>query len=300
MGANSWPRISPQYYTQIYDAVVGAVQEINPDQKFIGLSLAHGVANGDYLKYFLNSANHKPGIPLDMIAYHHYSFPQYNDTDMWGTILKSTQQFLDGVVELEKIRLELSPHTLLNIEEFGIIVGTGKEFHPPPLPKEYWNFAATQYGYAFAWLSNLGNVHALGMSQFVGYPGNFPSLPMIDWQDGQVNARYWALRMIIDHLGPSGGQRKIHIVKTTSSNAGEVYSAGFITHHTSQHPQRKLLLTNLTPSTVTVYVAGVSGGELFYVDVRTGAKGKPAHERIQGDRVSLGGYAVAVVVLPEN
>jgi len=291
-------QLSPEYYTQIYDAVVGAIHQIDPTMKFIGLSLAHGIDGAPYLQYFLNASNHQPGIPLDLIAYHHYSFPQYNDTDMWGTVLNTTQQFLNAVVELEQIRKNLSPNTLLDIEEFGIIVGTGRETNPPPLPETYWNFAAVQYGYGFAFLSNLGGVRGLGMSQFVGYPGNFPSLPMIDWRNGKVNARYWALSIIIDHLGPAHGTRTVNVVDSLSSDNTVIYPAAFITQSAGESPRRKLLLINLKGDMVNVNIDSINGGQLVYVDTRTGAEGEPVAVPIQANTITLGGFAVAIVTLP--
>jgi hypothetical protein len=289
-------RISPQLYTKIYDSIVNKAKHIDQATKYTGLALAHGMQGDDYLSYFLNASNHEANTPLDMITYHHYAFPSYNDTKMHNYVFYSTQQFLDSVIRLEKIRKQLAPNTKVNIEEFGIIVGTGRETSPPPLPKEYWNMAAAQYGYAYAWLSNLGGVDALGMSQFVGYPGNFPSLPMIDGVDGKVNARYWALRIIIAHLGPDHGKRSVNVMYSASSQADNVYSTAFITRNTSGM-KKKLLLVNKGIDAVNVHIDGINNGSIEYVDLRTGDKGVPKVERITGNMVTLGGFAVAVIIL---
>jgi len=281
---------------------VSSIHQIAPKVKFIGISLAHGidpVATPEYLRYFLNSSNHKTGVPLDMIAYHHYAFPKYNDSDMWGSVLNSTKQFLNQVIINERIRKELAPDTQLNIEEFGTIVGTGRETNPPPLPDSYWNSQAVQYGYAFAFLSNLGGVHALGMSQFVGYPGNFPSLPMIDWKDGKVNARYWALRILVEELGLAHGKRKINVVKSSSSNSDIVYTAAFNTTR-NNISKRKVLLINLVEDNVIIHIEGMKGGQIVYVDTRTGAKGEPVYEAIARNSILIGGYAVAIVTYPHQ
>ena len=41
----------------------------------MGLALARAGASPRYFEYFLNPANHKPGIPLDFISYHFYAHP---------------------------------------------------------------------------------------------------------------------------------------------------------------------------------------------------------------------------------
>ncbi|HEY6900751.1 MAG TPA: glycosyl hydrolase family 39, partial [Puia sp.] len=68
--------MSPEFYTKLYDVIVSALKKVSPDTKFIGLSLAL-TQNPAYFEYFLNPKNHKPGIPLEGISYHHYSGPSF-------------------------------------------------------------------------------------------------------------------------------------------------------------------------------------------------------------------------------
>jgi hypothetical protein len=63
--------MSPQTYTKIYDAMVTALKQVIPDAKFVGMALAN--EKPEWFEYFLNPANHKPGIPLEMISYHCYA-----------------------------------------------------------------------------------------------------------------------------------------------------------------------------------------------------------------------------------
>ncbi|MEJ7684540.1 MAG: hypothetical protein WKG06_43170 [Segetibacter sp.] len=70
--------ISPQLYTKMYDAIVSEMKKISPDTKFVGISVAYN-KNPEWFEYFLNPKNHKPGIPLDGISYHHYSTPSWPD-----------------------------------------------------------------------------------------------------------------------------------------------------------------------------------------------------------------------------
>ncbi len=62
---------TPRAYTKIYDAIVMAIHSVSPGTKFVGMALAF--ERPDWFEYFLNPANHKPGIPLDMISYHCYA-----------------------------------------------------------------------------------------------------------------------------------------------------------------------------------------------------------------------------------
>ena len=66
---------SPEMYTKYYDAVVTEMHKVSPETKFVGLSLAMPSLNPKYFEYFLNHANHAPGVPLDYISYHFYAVP---------------------------------------------------------------------------------------------------------------------------------------------------------------------------------------------------------------------------------
>jgi hypothetical protein len=68
-------RFSPADYTRLYDAVVEAMRRVQPTMKFVGVSLAMPGRAPEFFDYFLNPANHKPGLPLDYISYHFYAIP---------------------------------------------------------------------------------------------------------------------------------------------------------------------------------------------------------------------------------
>jgi hypothetical protein len=110
---------------------------------------------------------------------------------------------------------------------------------------------------------------------------------MVDWNDGKPNARYWVLKLLHDHFGPSDKQVEI---ETTNAY---VYSLAFVTHD----GKHRVLLVNKRDRKFDVTVAGASGGQLEYVDQTTGFR-PPAMTKLTGDTTSLGGYSVAVVTLP--
>jgi len=65
--------MTPERYTQLYDVIVWAIREVSPKTKFAGMALGLLSFEPGFFEYFLNPKNHRPGIPLDIIAYHFYA-----------------------------------------------------------------------------------------------------------------------------------------------------------------------------------------------------------------------------------
>ncbi len=112
---------SPEEYTANYDAIVASLHALNPSMKFVGLALAFPERNPAMFEYFLNHANHKPGIPLDMISYHFYATPTKEQTvENWQySFFDQADKFLVGVRFIESIRKRLSPETKVDMDEVG-------------------------------------------------------------------------------------------------------------------------------------------------------------------------------------
>ena len=104
-------QMTPQQYTERYDAVVEALHRVAPHMKFAALALGYPSRGPDYFEYFLNHAHHKPGIPLDMITYHFYATPSADQTPeiQQYTFFDQADHFLDTVRYVESIRQRLSP-----------------------------------------------------------------------------------------------------------------------------------------------------------------------------------------------
>ena len=66
---------------------------------------------------------------------------------------------------------------------------------PDRIPHAYWNAAGALYGYLFIEESKLG-VDVIGESQLVGYPSQFPSVSMMNYNTGKPNARYWVVKLL--------------------------------------------------------------------------------------------------------
>jgi hypothetical protein len=293
--------MSPETYTRLYDAVVEAMRGVQPGLKFVGVSLAQPSQKPEFFEYFLNPKNHKPGIPLDYISYHHYAVPAPDHTPdvQQYTFFAQADGFLNFVRGVEVIRKRLSPATGTMINEIGAISADDVVQDQPghvsqPIPASYWNLAGAMYAYIFGELTRNG-IDVAGESQLVGYPTQFPSVSMVDWDAGNPNARYRVLQLLKSNFGPGDKIVDMQWKGFPPSPSGNfVYSHGVLTR---EGGKRRLLLVNTRDRAFTVSLPAAKGGQMDYVDQTTGSA-PPASRKVDGETVTLGGYAVAVVTLP--
>ena len=153
----------------------------------------------DYYDYFLDHRNHRPGIPLDAISYHFYAKPgngtNANNPDV-RHFCEQADGFLKTVRKIERIRRRLSPSTQTVIDELGVIAPDESWKNIPV----YWNAAGAMYAYLYLELSKLG-IENVGESQLVGYPTQYPSVSMVNWETGKPNARFRVLEMLKKYFG---------------------------------------------------------------------------------------------------
>ena len=288
--------MSPQTYTRLYDAVVTAMRKVNPDLKFVGMALAMPSQRPDFFEYFLNHKNHQPGIPLDFISYHFYAIPTPDQTpEIQGyTFFAQADGFLNTVRYVEAIRKRLSPDTRTTIDEVGAISADdlvqGEAGHQTkPIPNSYWNLTGAMYAYLFGELARMG-IDVAGESQLVGYPTQFPSVSMVDWNDGKPNPRFRVLELLHSNFGP--GDKVLESGSTSSANSF-VYAMAVITRAGG----RRILLVNKSQREMEVQVSGATGGSMEYVDQSTGFG--PAHKAdLTSETIKLGGFSVAALTLP--
>lgn len=257
----------------------------------MGLALADTGGNPQYYEYFLNAKNHRPGIPLDFISFHFYASPAPDEgPDGWQhTFFNQANGFLATTRFIVAIRDRLSPTTKIDTDELGVIlpsdgleIRAGKAL-PDHIPHRYWNAAAALYGYLFVQLSKLG-VDVIGESQLVGYPSQFPSVSMIDYNNGKPNARYWVLKLIVDNF--HAGDR---LVTTQDLDSGPMVQ-GFVT------PQgKRILLVNESNDEETVTMPPEFGHAKFAtVDEGTGDNA-PRTGNLNGTALTLAPFAVTVL-----
>ena len=136
-------------------------------------------------------------------------------------------------------------------------------------------------------------IEVAGESQLVGFPTQFPSVSMVDWNNGKPNARYWVLKLLHDNFGAGDKLVDIEPFSPFGANHPYVYSLAFATHD----GKKRLLLVNKRDRTFDVTVTGAAGGREDYVDQTTGFQ-PPATAKLSTGVVKLAGYSVAVITLP--
>jgi hypothetical protein len=284
---------SPQVYTGIYDAVAEAIHKVSPGTKFVGMSDAYPAGQPDFFMYFLNPRNHKPGVPLDMISYHFYAVPGEDESPeiQQFSYFYQADRFLEIVGYIEAIRKAYSPHVGTMVNEIGSMLPgdadqTRPEYVAKPIPSSYWNLSGATYAYVYAGLAARG-IDAANASGIDAGPGMWPSIAMTDWQTGEPNARFWALKLIHDNFHP--GDK----IVTTESSSGTVMTQAYVT----SSGERKVLIVNKRDQQISLKLAEAQGGKLEVVDQIT-ASNPPASSKIDGQTINLGGLAVAVVTLP--
>jgi hypothetical protein len=290
-------KMSPEFYTKLYDAVATAMRKVQPDLKFVGMALAMPSLNPRYFEYFLNSKNHEPGIPLDFISYHFYAVPTPDQTpEVQGyTFFAQADGFLNTVRYVEEIRKRLSPQTSTTIDELGAISaddqGQGEPGHvTKPIPNSYWNLTGAMYAYLFAEMTKMG-IDVAGESQLVGYPTQFPSVSMVDWNSGKPNPRFWVLKLLHDNFGP--GDKVVELGGDIVSRSPYIYALAVI----AKDGQKRVLIVNKSEHSQDVQLLGASGGQMEYIDETTGS-GPPKKTPVTSNKITVHGFSVAALTLP--
>lgn len=280
--------LSPESYTQLYDAIVTEIRKVSPRTKFVGVAEATP-GSARYFTYFLDPANHAAGVPLDWISYHFYAHVTASQApeNYGSTGFPRADAFFAVVDQIEAARLQLAPNVRTTIDETGTIMdAAATQADPAPIPDAYWNYSGAIYAYVFGNLA-LKGIDVIGESQLVGYPTQYPSVSMVDWTTGLPNARYRVLQLLLEEV-PAGCRLIPPPVGTTPDS---YYLLGLIERRT-----RKVLVVNKTLEPLSVTVPGLRGGVARVVDQTSGG-GPIRTERVGADTYELGGYGVAVLIL---
>jgi hypothetical protein len=123
----------------------------------------------------------------------------------------------------------------------------------------------------------------------VGYPSQFPSVSMIDYNNGKPNARYWVLKLIKDNFHPGD---KLVANKPQEHGSSDVLIQGFIT------PQgKKVLLVNKTNSDKKVSLSSdFQSAASSTVDEETGDEA-PRAGKTDGAELKMAPFAVTVLTV---
>ena len=290
-------QMSPQMYTRLYDEVANALLRVDPNLKFVGIAAARPSREPEFFEYFLDPKNHKPGVPLDFISYHFYAEPRADQAaDAYGDIsFAQAYGFLNTVRYVEAIRSRLSPKTRTTLDELGVILPDDLRQSEPgyqfkPISNSHWNLSGALYAYLFGELTRMG-IDVVGQSGLISHPMFFPSVSMVDWNNGRPNARFRILELLHSNFGP--GDKLVEFSGLQSSLQSELYALPV----TTRDGKERVLLVNKSVHEVNVTVAGAARGTLEYVDESTGSA-SPAMQQLESDTVKLKSFAVAAVTLP--
>lgn len=280
--------MSVQMYTRIYDAIVTALKPLLPEAQFIGLSIAYPSGKADWFEYFLNPANHKPGIPLDWISYHCYANANSQQKfDAYEyTVFDKAESFINTVSFIENIRKRLAPGTRTDINELGTFVSD--EMRNQPIPTAYWNLSASVYAYFFIELTKLG-IDVIGESQLVGFPTQFPDVSLINYQTNQPNARYWVLKLIKDNIPPGA-----ELVRTgiEANNGDNILAQAFI-----DKGVKKVLILNKRNKQINIKLpAEFNGATTNTIDSISGDR-EAIKSLVSNDTIELNSFAVSLIVM---
>ena len=280
--------MTPEQYASRYDAIVQAIHAVSPSTEFMGMALATPSQDPAFVEYFLNPAHHKAGVPIDYISYHFYATPSRGQsTEDWQyTFFDQADGFLNTVRYIEIIRKRLSPATKTDTDELGSILPTDNTPQDKVAPPAaYWNLSGSLYAYLFVELSRL-QIDIIGESQLVGYPTQFPSVSMMNWETNKPKARFWVLKLIKDSF--HAGDRLVE-TNLKGEDASDVVAQGFATALGN-----RLLLANKRNHAVDVQLPDASKATVQVVDSSTGDSPARAIKPADG-KIKLEPFAVAVV-----
>ena len=214
-------------YMRDFDQLVSTVRREVPDAQQIRW-MGVGGTDPNWIPSFLDPGTHNASLripPPFGASSHYYSGSSGSDGDAFA------RDFFDGADGLiDSVRAVILPNTQhsrtpgakLDIDELGVLGCAAMSNDPQTagIKPIYWNAAAAMQAYVFGKLV-LDGADILGFSQFAGNPplpdwdipnAQFPGVSMIDWNTGLGNARYWCLKLLIDHFAP--GDR---LISTDSS-----------------------------------------------------------------------------------
>jgi len=140
------------------------------------------------------------------------------------------------------------------------------------------------YAHMFLELTKIG-IDVAGESQLVGYPSQFPDVSMINWVNGNPNARYWVLKLLIDNFGP--GDRLV-----TTGTIGNIDCQAVIT----KKGKRILLINKMNKEVPVVLPAEAKGSTARSVDTST-RENPPASTQLTDGTITLKPFSVTVVTL---
>ena len=213
-------------YTRCFDAIRAAVERIDPTIQLAGPEIVLG-GQGAYTHYFLDPANHKDGRAPEIISNHAYFGSS-------GSFFAGADSFMAQVDRLVADRDAKAPEAELVLNEWIPMIqdwcdegDAARAFaeHGSALERDSdsgcpswqdpksnatranrktlsWNMAAASFAYGYGLLALRGYKY-VGADQLIGgpFPDNNPGVSCVCWKSGQVNSKFWAIKMLANALG---------------------------------------------------------------------------------------------------
>jgi len=226
-------------YTQCYDAIAKEVGKVNPTIQLVGPEIAGTSGHStEYLLHFLNASNHDPPVAPAVSSYHWGSNAGSGPDgkgaggekflEAWESTVSDPNS---SPMRAEAFKLSTGQQTEMVLNEFIPFVsdwcdpahmdangGCPSWQDPksaggdPNLQHSKgvginrrtwsWNAAAAVFAYGYGTLAELGYKY-VGQDQLIGgtWPDNEPAVSCMDWQTGEVNAKYWVTNLLATTVG---------------------------------------------------------------------------------------------------
>merc|ERR1711957_441445 len=161
-----------------------------------------------------------------------------------------------------------------------------------------WSAAAATFAYGFGRMASLG-YKFVGADQLIAgpWPDNEPAVASLDWDTGEPNAKYWAVRMLAE-LG-IGPKKLFNATVTGSDSSVDVYALAM----ELEGGERKVLLVSKTHEPQNVHIVGGEQAVAYILEGVGDEPGfvPPASRSLDSNaELMLGPYGVALVTLPSD
>jgi hypothetical protein len=168
-----------------------------------------------------------------------------------------------------------------------------------------WNAAAAVFALGYATLAELDYKY-VGADQLVGgtWPDNEPAVSCLDWQTGEPNVKYHAIKMLADTVGSKANKTIYNSTLTGAGTegAGTKYAGPIHAMPYTMAGKRALLVVNMKQTAQVLTIVGATAGSavsVLEVDVNSaepGFAGPPIARTVGANsEVALGPFAIALI-----
>eukprot|EP00729_Bicosta_minor_P014046 gene14046-32181_t len=297
-------------YTTCYDAIKVEVEKVNKKVTLVGPEIVGGAYSVGYMEYFLKSENHADKQAPPVASYHWFGGMVNNNTaEEFMTRWMSDYWDPNGIVQsIDKTIKQTGQKTEVVLNEYipfitdwcnctGLESLCGNNVLPANCPD--WQAVSTGGGYANHDLTKRKD-------QLVGgtWPDNEPAVSCLDWQTGEPNVKYYAIKMLADSVGSKASKTiyKSTLTGAGTGGAGTKYAGPIHAMPYEMAGQKAMLVVNMKQTAQVLTVVGATVGatvSVLEVDVNSkepGFTGPPATRKVgAGGEVDLGPFAIALI-----